>query len=192
MSAPAVTAGQVYAEARKHHQQVRVYELADTYQELMTKAHRDDHEAYYTPEPVALFMARFSLDLALSDRVKRIGPQPEQVFRVIALDPSCGCGVFLVEAARKLGRAYAERLTGGEPHEAIVLAGTIAAIENCVFGIDIDPVAVELTRLALSLETYGEVTPEDLERSVICGDALAGDSPPAMEERQQMGRGEAA
>lgn len=184
MTSPAVTAAQVWSEARKQHDRVRVYELADTYQQLMTKQHRDKHEAFYTPEPVARWMSTFSLDVALDRQIGQIGPEPEQVWRIIALDPACGCGVFLVEAARKIGLAYAQRATGLDtPPGEIVTAGTITAIETCVFGIDIDPVAVELTRLALWLEADGLVDPDYLDRAVICGDALNQDSPPAMEER---------
>jgi len=55
-------------------------------------------------------------------------------------------------------------------------------ITECVFSLDIDP-AAELARRALSLETGGELAPPALERNVICGNPLEGDSPPAMEDR---------
>lgn len=180
---PAVTADEVYAEAvaRYGEDNVTGRELADTYESMLASAARKKGGVYYTPQPVAKMMTRFSIEVA----IQRVGVDPNQLLRLIMLDPACGCGPFLVEAARQLSYAYAQRLLGGgEPSGDLMLAVMPRVVLECVFGVDIDPVAVELAKLAVSIETAGALTPSMLDRHIICGNALAGDSPPAMEERR--------
>ena len=65
-------------------------------------------------------------------------------------------------------------------------------IQECVFGVDIDPVSAELARIVLSDLTCGALSPDDLARNVIAGDTLAGDEPPALTERMAATREEEA
>jgi type I restriction-modification system DNA methylase subunit len=174
-----VTAVQVYEEAQKRHEAVGPQELGDVYQELIANELRLKRGVYYTPQPAAAFMSRFSLGQALS----QVGPEPGQVLRVVACDPACGAGIFLVEAAWFLATQYAGRLVDGNPDQLIVEAVLPRVILECIFGMDIDPVAVELARLSLSLATDGVLPPSALERHIICGNPLEGESPPAMDDR---------
>jgi hypothetical protein len=178
-----ITADQVYAEdvaRRGGEDNVTAYTLSETYESMQSMAARKRGGVWYTPQPVTQWMSSFSLRLGL----RQVGPEPDQVLRIVAYDPACGCGVFLIEAAQLLARAYAERLVGGEPSPAMVLAVLPTVILRCVFGKDIDPVAVELARRALSLETGGMVAPDMLARHVVAGNSLEGpQGPPAMEER---------
>lgn len=48
---------------------------------------------------------------------------------------------------------------------------------------DTDPLAVELTRLALCFESDGQLTPQALERNIVRGDYRIGDEPPAKQDR---------
>jgi hypothetical protein len=183
-----ITADQVYAEDVSRHGEdnVTAYTLSETYESMLSMAARKRGGIWYTPQPVTQWMSSFSLRLGL----RQVSPEPDQVLRIVAYDPACGCGVFLIEAAQLLARAYAERLVGGEPSPAMVLAVLPTVILRCVFGKDIDPVAVELARRALSLETGGMVTPDMLARHVVCGNSLEGPlGPPAMEERLPSGGG---
>lgn len=175
-----ITAEAVYERAREQHEDVTAYELGTTYESMQSMGRRKKTGVWYTPEPLAAAMSRFAVEIV---GLRQVGPEPEQVMRVIALDPTCGCGIFLVNAARQLSIEYARRLVGAEPSGDLVLAVMPRVILNCVFGVELDPVAAELARLALSLETAGAITPGMLERHVICGDSLAGASPPAMDDR---------
>lgn len=183
MVGPTITATAVLAEAsaRYGEENVTARELADTYESMQSAAARKEGGVYYTPQPIVDWMSRFSLEWAL----KQVGPEAPQVLRIIACDPSCGAGVYLVEAARLLSVQYAGRLIKADPPAALVLAVMPTVILSSVFGIDIDPVSAELARIALSIETGGILPPQALERHVIAGDPLSGDSPPAMEERRK-------
>lgn len=177
-----ITADEVYAEAVERYgaENITVTELTDTYESMQAMAARKKTGVWYTPQQVAEFMSRFSLELGL----RQVGPDAHHVLNVIACDPACGCGPFLVEAARYLATQYAGRLVGANPSEALVEAVLPKVILECVFGVDIDPTSVELAKLALSIETGGVLSPAALDRHVICGNALEGDAPPAMEDKR--------
>lgn len=178
-----ITAQQVYeaAVAEYGEDNVGAWELGAVYEALQSAIAKKRHGVWYTPEPMAASMSRFAVEIV---GLRQVGPEPEQVMRVVALDPACGCGIFLVHAARQLSTEYARRLCGGaEPSGDLVLAVMPRVILNCVFGIELDPVAVELARLAVSLETVGAITPAMLDRHIVCGDTLNGAMPPALADR---------
>ena len=181
MKDPSVTAAAVLAEVRSRYgDDLDAERIGEVYEGMRSMAERNADGIFYTPPVVARFMTTFSIEQAL--RSDQSG-EPSRVLRIVAYDPSCGCGIFLVEAARLLATNYAGRLFGGQPNEAQVFAVMPTVVFWCVYGIDLDPVAVELARIAVSLETGGTVPPGALERHIVCGNTLDGDSPPAMEER---------
>lgn len=176
-----ITADDVYQEALIEYETVGAEELGSTYQRLMNPTKRKAGGSYYTPEALAKWLSNFSLSIGLD----QVGPDPSQVMRLTALDPSCGSGIFLVHAARVLSRAYAYRLVGGEPSGGLILAVMPRVVLECVYGVDIDPVAVDLSRLSVSLETGGALTPAMLERHIVCDSVLEGPDhlPPALADR---------
>jgi type I restriction-modification system DNA methylase subunit len=178
-----ITAELVHRCAEARYDQVGPEELGSVYEEMLQDSAGDQRRSqgsYYTPGPVAAFMTKFAIDLGIG----QLGPHPHEVLRILACDPSCGAGVFMVAAARVLAHAYASRLIGGnEPSGDLTLAVMPHVILCCVFGVDKDPVAVDLAKLALSLETADTLTPAMLDRHIICGNTLDGDEPPAMTDR---------
>lgn len=109
---------------------------------------------FYTPRP----LVRHILDRTLGPVTEKGGPLPR------VWDPACGCGAFLVEAARWL-----RERRPGEPG---------AAVLACLHGSDIDPLAAELCQLALWLELCEAEEPlEAAGRGVRVGDSLLGEAP---------------
>ncbi len=138
--------------------------------------------SYYTPPWAAAAMVRFSIGLAVERMVS--SADPRAVLHVLAVDPACGAGVFLVEAARLITAAYAGRLAGrADPALARVLLPEVMA--ECVFGMDRDPVAVDLARAALWAEMGGEQPVTYMDRNVVCVNSLSGPDaqPPKLAER---------
>jgi hypothetical protein len=128
--------------------------------------------------------AMIKLDGMLAEAETMIGPRPDDVLRMNVYDPHCGVGVFLVAAAHELSHRYALRLTNSNRRADRVARKVLPdIIVTCVYGMDTDPLAVELARLALSLHTGGRLPPRALERHIICGDYRTGDMPPAKRER---------
>jgi hypothetical protein len=136
---------------------------------------RQDGGVYYTPALVAQQISRLALDLAV-DRLTR-ADEPGEVLRIQAVDPACGAGVFLVAAARRLATRYAALLAGtSEPPEAAVRFALPIVMQECVYGVDIDPVAVDLAKAALWLEVAATRSHpmSFMDRNVICTNPLDG------------------
>jgi hypothetical protein len=92
------------------------------------------------------------------------------------LDPACGSGHFLLAAARRLGKELARVRTGeDEPAPARVREAIRDVVAHCLYGVDKNPLAVELCRVALWLESHAEGRPLTfLDHRIKCGDSLVG------------------
>lgn len=132
---------------------------------------RDLQGAWYTPRPLARETSR----LALAAGWERFpADDPAQLLRLRVVDPACGAGVILVQGARLLAGEYARRLAGTpEPPPHLMRKVLPEVIHRCVFGIDIDPVAVDLARASLWLEADGAPPFGWLDGNVACLDPLA-------------------
>lgn len=156
-----------------------VYDIGEVHQ-LLLGGHdgkRGAQGSYFTPEPLADFMTRISIEAPLL--------QGKHPMDVLAVDPSCGGGVFLVAAARKLSIAWLALEFGSDelPPEWQFRAAMALVASECVFGIDIDPIAVDISKSWLWLETGGVPPITWMDRNIIIGDTLAGDEPPKLAER---------
>lgn len=161
--------------------------VADTYESMQAMAARRKAGVWYTPQPVVDFMTRFAFDIGM----RRIGPRPVDIFALVAIDPCCGTGPYLIQAARFLATQYAGRLVGGSPSGDLVYAVMPTVVLNCVFGVDIDPVAAELARICLAREMGDVLTPDQLARHVAQGDTLQDQMPPALVDRLALSGGAA-
>ncbi len=102
-------------------------------------------------------------------------------------DPACGCGHFLLAAARRIAEDLARlsaRCGDGNaaagPDYRHALRDVVA---HCIYGVDKNPLAVELARTALWLEAYTPDRPLTfLDHHLRCGDALLGILDPAILE----------
>ena len=92
------------------------------------------------------------------------------------LDPACGSGHFLLAAARRLGKELAKIRTGkDEPDPDHVREAIRDVVSHCIYGVDKNPLAVELCRVALWLEAHCVGKPLTfLDHHIKCGDSLVG------------------
>lgn len=153
-----------------------IVDIAAAYEHLLGRA-----DAWFTPPQVAEAMVQFSLAPQL-DRLSR-HPDPGNILQVQAIDPSCGGGVFLTAAASFIATRYAQRLFG----EATDLTLSIVlpeVLSETIFGIDIDPVAVDISKAALWFLIGGEQPITFMDHNIICADPLAGPhvQPPKLAE----------
>ncbi|HEX5568072.1 MAG TPA: N-6 DNA methylase [Streptomyces sp.] len=134
---------------------------------------RDRQGSWYTPQPLALAASRLALEVAAS-RLLDDG-DPDEILRLRVVDPACGAGVFLIEGARVVADAYARALAGTEEPPPLLVRKLMPEIfYECVFGVDIDPVAIDLSRMALWLELDGRFPLDWLDGNIACLDPLAG------------------
>lgn len=158
------------------------FEFGSVYENVISAQKKERLGANYTPPDVAEFMVRFTIGPQL-DRLAA-HPDPGNLLQVLALDPSCGAGIFLVSAGRLIARRYAGLIgRTDEPTDWMIRRVMPEVMSECVFGIDIDPIAVELAKSACWLEMSGTQPISFMDRNIICGDPLANDSPPKLDER---------
>ena len=144
----------------------------------ITLVHAERRKAtgsFYTPRTLTEYLVRRTLAPLVH------GVEPEAVLSLRVLDPAMGSGAFLVAACRFLAAAYEQALvrTGivstsdvTETERASVRR-TIA--QRCLFGVDVNPMAVQLGRLSLWLATLAGDRPLTfLDHHLRAGNSLAG------------------
>jgi hypothetical protein len=153
----------------------------------------------YTPDMVTRFLVAETVGRTLRDILAALGPADEDadeereramlqayVERLRALrivDPACGSGAFLVAAFDELAREY-RSVTGrladlGAPVDFDIFDEIVT---RNLFGVDLNPESVEITRLSLWLKTARRRHKlQNLEATIRVGDSLVSD--PAWTER---------
>ncbi|MGO9641880.1 MAG: Eco57I restriction-modification methylase domain-containing protein [Candidatus Acidiferrales bacterium] len=149
---------------------------------------------YYTP--------KYIVDYIVKNTVGKIieGKTPKQIEKIHILDPACGSGSFLIGAFQCLIDYHVHYLTehpkeaqghalfpdiikdeNGDPRLSVVRKAEI--LKNNLFGVDIDPQAVEITMMSLYLKALegerSQLPPKqhllpELKYNIICGNSLIG------------------
>ena len=114
---------------------------------------------FYTPRPLTDFLIRRTLHPLVEHA------SPEAILRLRILDPAMGSGAFLVAACRYLATAYESSLV----QRGDLSAGDLNALDRagfrrtiaqrCLFGVDRNPMAVQLGRFSLWLTTLASDRP---------------------------------
>lgn len=135
--------------------------------------------AHYTPRSLTEPIVRTTLRPVL----ERLGPSPtpEQILDLKVCDPAEGSGAFLVEACRQLGdelvRAWHvhNRVPKLPPDEDEILYARRLVAQRCLYGVDRNPMAVDLAKLSLWLATLAKDHPFTfLDHCLRAGDSLVG------------------
>ncbi len=135
--------------------------------------------SYYTPESLVNALLDSALDPILAE-AKQQGEAA--ILQLKICDPACGSGHFLIAAANRLAKALAFVRTGEEepPPEQIRRAKR-DVIGQCIYGVDINPMAVELCKVSLWLEALDPGKPLSfLDHHLQVGNSLLGTSPQLM------------
>lgn len=108
-------------------------------------------------------------------------PRPEQILELAICDPAMGSGAFLVEACRQLAevlvKAWYEHKCVPEipPDEDDLLCAKRLVAQRCLYGVDKNPMAVNLAKLSLWLATLAKDHPFTfIDHSLRSGDSLVG------------------
>jgi hypothetical protein len=107
-------------------------------------------------------------------------PKPEAALLNLKIcDPACGSGHFLIAAAHRLAKRLAFVRTGEEePPPEAVRSALRDVIGRCVYGVDLNPMAVELCKVALWMEALVPGKPLSfLDHHIQCGNSLLGATP---------------
>jgi hypothetical protein len=120
--------------------------------------------SHYTPRELTDPIVRTTLEPILARLREADGrpPRPEAILDLKVCDPAMGSGAFLVEACRYLGAALVESWRAHEvrpdipPDEDEVVFARRLVAQRCLYGVDRNPVAVDLVKMSLWLVTLAK------------------------------------
>ncbi len=133
--------------------------------------------SYYTPDSLVQELIKSALEPVIVQRLAENPAQPIAALLAIkVIDPACGSGHFLLAAARRLAEQLAAlRATDGAVKPEDYRHALREVVSHCIFGVDRNPMAIELARMALWLEGFEQGLPLSfLDHHLQCGDALIG------------------
>ncbi|KAF3462127.1 Eco57I restriction-modification methylase domain-containing protein [Ralstonia pseudosolanacearum] len=131
--------------------------------------------SHYTPDELVQPLIKHSLDHLIAERLK--APDPEAALLSLRVaDVACGSGHILLAAARRIGQELAIVRTGeDQPSPLAMRAAVRDVIRHCIYGVDLNPLAVELCKVALWLEAHVPGEPLSfLDHHIKCGNAIVG------------------
>ncbi|MBB1073410.1 Eco57I restriction-modification methylase domain-containing protein [Rhodoferax sp. 4810] len=150
---------------------------------------------YYTPEYIVRYIVQMTVGQLIANKT------PDEIAQLRFADIACGSGSFLIEMYTVLleyhARYYADHPQSARPGETELKDGVPVLtlkkrrdiLQQCIFGVDIDFQAVEVSQLSLYLKMLEDATPHacfifpqdyktqilpDLSRNIICGNSLVG------------------
>lgn len=137
--------------------------------------------SYYTPDSLVQALIKSALDPVVEQRLKDHPDRPiDALLDLRVIDPSCGSGHFLLAAGRRIAEKLAQLRSVEAGHDGAVRPQDYRhalreVVSRCLFGVDRNPMAIELARTALWLEGYEEGRPLGfLDHHLQVGDALLG------------------
>ncbi|WP_455644934.1 Eco57I restriction-modification methylase domain-containing protein [Methanosphaera sp.] len=124
---------------------------------------------YYTPTHVTKYIVKHTLGEYIKNKT------PNEISKIKLLDPSCGSGSFLLQAYNYLLKYhldYYSNLTKPPKNVIYTYKGNIyltikekkRILLNNIYGVDIDPLAVEVTKLSLLLKVLEDQNKDQLEQ----------------------------
>ena len=146
---------------------------------------RSSSGSHYTPDELVQPLIKHSLDYIIEDKLKEKEPE-KALLSIRVCDVAAGSGHILLNAARRIGTELAKVRTGeDQPSPAAYREGVRDAIKNCIYGVDKNPLAVELCKVSLWLEAHNPGEPLNfLDHHIKCGDAIVG-----LAHKEELGKG---
>ncbi|MFD7569259.1 Eco57I restriction-modification methylase domain-containing protein [Streptomyces sp. NPDC059810] len=122
--------------------------------------------SYYTPSSLIECLLDTTLDPVIDDAVKRgeqrataagrpdpAGDIVDELLSLTVCDPACGSGHFLVASARRIAKRVASvREHNPEPTDGAMRHALREVTARCIYGVDLNLMAVELAKVSLWLE----------------------------------------
>lgn len=131
--------------------------------------------SYYTPDSLVQALLDTALDPVLDKTETEAADPATALLKLTVIDPACGSGHFLLAAARRIATRVARIRAEGTPSLADFRHALRDVARNCIHGVDRNPMAVELTKVALWIETVDPGLPLGFfDAQIRCGDALFG------------------
>lgn len=135
--------------------------------------------SYYTPKELVAQLVKTALEPVIEERLRGVTGAKEREEALLSLkvcDPACGSGHFLLAAVRRLGTELARIRTGeAQPGTAALRSAKREVLQHCIYGVDFNPLAVDLCKVALWIEGLSLGSPLSfLDHRIRWGNSLVG------------------
>ena len=141
--------------------------------------------SYYTNPALVNELIKSALIPVLEDKLEKGADDPEgALLSMKVCDPACGSGAFLIAATQYLGRRLAQmRTEQEEPSQDELQQAMRDVLQHCIYGVDLNPMAVELAKVSLWIVTSVKDLPLNfLDHHIKCGNSLIGATPELLEK----------
>ena len=170
------------AEAQKRKKRIdetKVIHKGELY--LVTdKGERKATGSYFTPDYIVKYIVENTLGSIVEEKkaYKNGKGLVENILSIKVLDPAMGSGHFLVEATTFLATKILEAMQEDEEdvnEEQDIVWARRLVVERCIYGVDLNPLAVELAKVSLWLHTIAQDKALSfLDHHLKCGNSLIG------------------
>jgi len=140
--------------------------------------------SYYTPDSLVQVLLDSALEPVIAQTLAAHPADPAAALLSLSVvDPACGSGHFLLAAARRLAAHVARLVAGGTPSAADYRHALRQVVGHCIYGVDLNPMAVELCKVSLWMEAVDPGLPLTfLDSHIQHGNALLGATPALLEK----------
>jgi type I restriction-modification system DNA methylase subunit len=152
------------------------------------KGERKATGSYYTPEPIVRFIVEETVGRVAKERLAEFAqsgrPKRDAILSLRILDPAMGSGHFLVEVVDFLSREFilaiqsdvqSGHIRDEEANQYTLDSVKREVVSHCIYGVDINELAVELAKVSLWLSTISKEKPLSfLDHRLKCGNSLIG------------------
>lgn len=153
--------------------------------------------SYYTPDSLVQCLLDTALEPVIKDRLAearkanhansaevKATAQEQALLDLKVCDPAVGSGHFLIAAGHRIARHLARIRSGEEePSPADYQDALRDVVGRCLYGVDLNPMAVELCKVSLWIEAMEPGKPLSfLDHHIRCGNSLLGTTPALIEK----------
>ncbi|CAJ53372.1 Eco57I restriction-modification methylase domain-containing protein [Haloquadratum walsbyi] len=140
---------------------------------------RKETGSYYTDPGLVQELVQSALKPVVEDRLEDADTATEKedaLLDISVCDPASGSGAFLIAANNFLGQRLARIRSGGNyPPEDQIREARRDVLQHCIYAVDLNPMAVELAKVSLWINSAVEDKPLNfLDHHIKCGNSLIG------------------
>jgi hypothetical protein len=143
---------------------------------------REKSASYYTPEVLTQCLVKYALKELIGETGAESAMPADEILELTVCEPAMGSGAFLNEAINQLAEAYLQRK---QQETGVTISHDRYAFDKQrvkmfiadrnVYGVDLNPVAVELAEVSLWLNTISEQAFVPwFGMQLVCGNSLIG------------------
>ena len=146
---------------------------------LVQGSERKQTGSYYTPPDLVRELIGSALVPVMNERLREARTKEDREQALLGmrvLDPASGSGHFLLAAARRIALELAQVRAGDSGYSPAEYREALRdVIRHCIYAVDKNPLAVDLCKVALWIESHSPGLPLSfLDHHVKCGDSLVG------------------